>query len=96
MSKYQLKPNTIITFSGQVYNAGTITDEIAEAYLEKFPKAIINFVAPKVAKPAPAKPLTAREKLIEKAVSLGVNDADKLSANKLKEAIADAELANQK
>ena len=42
--KYQLKPGLVIVFSGQVYNSSTITDEIAEGYLAKFPKAIGNFV----------------------------------------------------
>jgi len=55
--KYQLKPGLVIVFSGQVYNSSTITDEIAEGYLAKFPKAAGNFIineeaeAPKVKAP---------------------------------------------
>lgn len=55
--KYQLKPGLVIVFSGQVYNSSTITDEIAEEYLAKFPKAAGNFIineeaeAPKVKAP---------------------------------------------
>lgn len=61
--KYQLKPGTFIVFSNQTYNAATITDEIAEDYLKKFPKAIGNFIikedAPIVVKP---KAKTAKKK----------------------------------
>ena len=42
--KYQLKPGLVIVYSGQAYNSSTMTDEIAEAYLERFPKAIGNFI----------------------------------------------------
>ena len=42
--KYQLKPGIFIVHSGQTYNAATMTDEIAEAYLAKFPKAAGNFI----------------------------------------------------
>ena len=41
--KYQLKQGLVIMFDNQTYNTSTMTDEIAEAYLEKFPKAIVNF-----------------------------------------------------
>ena len=41
--KYQLKPESVILFNNQTYNSSTMTDEIAESYLEKFPKAIDNF-----------------------------------------------------
>lgn len=51
--KYQLKPGLVIVYSGQVYNSSTITDEIAEEYLAKFPKAIGNFIVNEDA-PAPA------------------------------------------
>ena len=51
--KYQLKPGLLIVFSGQAYNSSTITDEIAGAYLERFPKAIGNFIVNDDA-PAPA------------------------------------------
>lgn len=43
MAKYQLKPGVVITFSGQTYNQGTMTDEIAVNVLEKFPKLAVNF-----------------------------------------------------
>ena len=43
MAKYQLKPGVVITFSGQTYNQGTMTDEIAVNVLEKFPKLIAQF-----------------------------------------------------
>ena len=55
--KYQLKPGIFIVHSGQTYNAATMTDEIAEEYLAKFPKAAGNFIineeaeAPKVKAP---------------------------------------------
>lgn len=55
--KYQLKPGLVIVYSGQAYNSSTITDEIAEEYLAKFPKAAGNFIineeaeAPKVKAP---------------------------------------------
>ena len=41
--KYILNPGLVIVFDNQTYNTSTMTDEIAEAYLEKFPKAIVNF-----------------------------------------------------
>jgi hypothetical protein len=43
MAKYQLKTGVVITFSGQTYNQGTMTDEIAVNVLEKFPKLAVNF-----------------------------------------------------
>lgn len=50
--KYQLKPEIgYIIFDNQKYNSSEMTDEIAEKYLEKFPKAIGNF---KVNEDAPA------------------------------------------
>ena len=53
--KYQLKPGIFIVYNGQSYNSSTITDEIAEEYLTKFPKAAGNFIineeAPKVKAP---------------------------------------------
>ena len=55
--KYQLKPGLVIVYSGQAYNSSTMTDEIAEEYLAKFPKAAGNFIineeaeAPKVKAP---------------------------------------------
>ena len=42
--KYQLKPGIFIVFEGQSYNSSTMTDAIAEAYLERFPRAIGNFI----------------------------------------------------
>jgi len=51
--KYQLKPGLVIVYSGQAYNSSTITDEIAEEYLAKFPKAKGNFIVNEDA-PAPA------------------------------------------
>ena len=51
--KYQLKPGLVIVYSGQAYNSSTMTDEIAEEYLAKFPKAIGNFIVNEDA-PAPA------------------------------------------
>lgn len=51
--KYQLKPEIgFIIFDNQKYNSSEMTDEIAEAYLKKFPKAIGNF---KVNENAPEK-----------------------------------------
>ena len=55
--KYQLKPGIFIVFEGQSYNSSTMTDAIAEAYLERFPKAIGNFIVNEdtpAADPAPA------------------------------------------
>ena len=55
--KYQLKPGIFIVHNGQSFNASTMTDEIAEEYLAKFPKAAGNFIineeaeAPKVKAP---------------------------------------------
>jgi hypothetical protein len=42
--KYQLKPGLVLVHSGQIYNASTMTDEIAEEYLNRFPKAKSNFI----------------------------------------------------
>ena len=58
--KYQLKQGLVLVHAGQIYNASTITDEIAEEYLGRFPKAKSNFIitedtkvdpAPKAVKP---------------------------------------------
>ena len=92
--KYQLKPGTFIVHNGQSYNSSTMTDEIAEEYLSKFPTMAKNFVMPKEA-PAPAKVETEKEKLTKRAVELGIDGKD-LSIKKLKEAIADAEIVMQK
>jgi len=92
--KYQLKPGIFIVHNGQSYNAATITDEIAEEFLAKFPAMAKNFTISKDA-PAPAKAETQKEKLTKRAVELGIDYKD-LSINKLKEAIADAEIAQQK
>ena len=56
--KYQLLPDKVIMFNNQIYNSSTMTDEIAEDYLEKFPKAIGNFkinAEAKAEKPAEVK-----------------------------------------
>lgn len=58
--KYQLKPGIFIVHSGQTYNAATMTDEIAEEYLAKFPKAAGNFIINEEAE-AP-KPKSSRKK----------------------------------
>ena len=58
--KYQLKPGLVIVYSGQAYNSSTMTDEIAEAYLERFPKAIGNFIVKEDA-PAPAEAPTEKK-----------------------------------
>jgi hypothetical protein len=92
--KYQLKLGLVIVFSGQAYNSSTMTDEIAEDYLGKFPAMAKNFIMPKEA-PVPAKAETEKEKLTKRAVELGIDGKD-LSIKKLKEAIADAEIAMQK
>jgi len=42
--KYQLKPGLVLVHMGQVYNASTMTDEIAEDYLSKFPKGKDSFI----------------------------------------------------
>lgn len=94
--KYQLKPGIFIVHNGQSYNSSTMTDKIAEEYLEKFPAMIKNFVVPKgAAAPAPAKAETEKEKLLKRAAELGI-DGNDLSVKKLKEAIADAEIKQQK
>lgn len=94
--KYQLKPGIFIVHNGQSYNASTMTDKIAEEYLEKFPAMIKNFVVPKATPAtAPAKAETEKEKLLKRAVELGIEGKD-LSVKKLKESIADAEIALQK
>jgi hypothetical protein len=93
--KYQLLPGLVITWSGQVYNQVTITDEIAENYLEKFPKGIVNFKPVKEI-PKTEKVETAKEKQIKKALDLGVGNPEKLSAKKLKDAIAEKEIELQK
>jgi len=53
--KYQIKPGSFIVHNGQTYNAATMTDEIAEEFIAKFPKAAGNFIineeAPKVKAP---------------------------------------------
>ena len=55
--KYQLKPGIFIIFNGQTFNAATITDAIAEAYLEVFPKGVQNFsVLPEVTEAPEKKP----------------------------------------
>jgi len=44
MKHYQLKPGLVITFSGQSYNQATITDEISEQVIERFPKLKSHFI----------------------------------------------------
>ena len=56
--KYPLKKDVVIVYCGQVYNSSTITDEIAEDYLAKFPKAIVNF---DIKKEVEAKPVEVKE-----------------------------------
>ena len=60
--KYQLKPGLVIVYSGQAYNSSTMTDEIAEAYLARFPKAIGNFIVNEDAPVAEAAPKKQRAK----------------------------------
>ena len=60
--KYQLKPGIFIVFEGQSYNSSTMTDAIAEAYLERFPKAIGNFIINEDAPAAEAAPKKPRAK----------------------------------
>jgi hypothetical protein len=43
MAKYQLKPGIVLTFCGQTYNQGTMTDEIAVNIIAKSPKLISQF-----------------------------------------------------
>lgn len=43
MAKYQLKPGIVLTFCGQTYNQGTMTDEIAVNIIAKSPKLIAQF-----------------------------------------------------
>ena len=58
--KYQLKPGIFIVHNGQSYNSSTMTDEIAEEYLSRFPKAIGNFIVKEDA-PAPAEAPTEKK-----------------------------------
>ena len=91
--KYQIKPGSFIVHNGQTYNAATITDEIAEEFLAKFPAMANNFNISKEA-PAPAKAETEKEKLMKRAAELDIDGKD-LSIKKLKEAIADKEIEIQ-
>jgi hypothetical protein len=43
MAKYQLKPGIVLTFCGQTYNQGTMTDEIAVNIIARSPKLIAQF-----------------------------------------------------
>jgi hypothetical protein len=92
--KYQLKPETIIVFNGQAYNNSTITDKIAEDYLQKFPKGVKNFVQPKTPLGGAQKPESPKEKLLKRANELGI-ETNNVSEKKLKDAIAEKELALQ-
>ncbi len=58
--KYQLKPGSFIVHNGQSFNSATMTDEIAEEYLSRFPKAIGNFIVKEDA-PAPAEAPTEKK-----------------------------------
>ena len=80
MAKYQLKPGVVITFSGQTYNSGTITDEIASEYLTKFPKASFNFNI-REDKPEVKAPV-AQEKLPEQQEKAPEVKAPQVQANK--------------
>jgi len=97
--KYSIFPkDSILVHNGQVYNSSSLTDEVAEDYLEKFPRAlgksiVINKDAVAAPKQVPQK--TEKEKLTERATELGI-DAKGLSVNKLKDAIASKELELQK
>ena len=91
--KYQLKSGSFIVHNGQTYNAATITDEIAEEFLAKFPAMAKNFTISKDA-PAPEKAETEKEKLIKKAAEFGIDGKD-LSVKKLKEAIAEAQIKHR-
>ena len=42
--KYHLKPGKFIQLSGEVYNEGNLTDEIAEEVIGRFPKLKEQFI----------------------------------------------------
>jgi hypothetical protein len=44
MAKYHLAPGSVIQYCGQMYNSSTITDEIAEDFISKFPKMKAQFI----------------------------------------------------
>ena len=91
MSKYQLKKEIgCIRFNNQMYNSSTITDEIAEQIVKEYPKLASSFVI-KAEERQPSE----KDRLLIKAIELGVEGADKLSTKKLKEAIAEKEIAEQ-
>lgn len=64
--KYQLKPGSVIVFDNQTYNASTITDEIAEDYIKKFPKAVSNFIVKEDEPEAAPVPLVQKPKAAKK------------------------------
>lgn len=88
MAKYQLKKEVgCIRFKSQMYNSSTITDEIAEQVIKEFPKLASAFDIKEG-----EKTVSEKDKLLARATELEIEGAEKLSAKKLKDAIADKEI----